>query len=106
MRRSYCQDELCELQPGNSTNVSADGWKSRRRVTELEAQEIEIPPEMHVKIPQIDYHIYIYVWLEVLLSALKFCKSCKRRPVPLTYYNVVGELKRELGGIYLCKVSK
>ena len=48
-----CQNELCELQPGNSTNVSADGWKSRRRVIELEAQEIEIPPEMH----QIDYPI-------------------------------------------------
>ena len=30
--------------------------------------------------------------------------SCKLRPVPLTYYNVVGELKRELGGINLCKV--
>ena len=62
MRRSDCQNELCELQPGNSTNVSADGWKSRRRVIELEAQEIDILPEMHVKIPQIDYHIYICGW--------------------------------------------
>ena len=50
---------------------------------------------MHVKIPQIDYPI-VY-----MLSALKFCKSCKLRPVPLAYYNVVGELKCELGGIYL-----
>ena len=39
--------------PGIQQNVSADGWKSRRRVIELEAQEMEIPPEMH----QIDYPI-------------------------------------------------
>ena len=28
----------------------------------LEAQEIVIPPEMHVKVPKIDYRIHVYIF--------------------------------------------
>ncbi|XP_060584334.1 uncharacterized protein LOC132740453 [Ruditapes philippinarum] len=34
----------------------------------------------------------------VLLEGLRFCKSCRLGPIPLTIENVIGELKKGLGG--------
>ena len=45
-----------------------DGWKFGRRAVEL----------------------------DVLLSSLKYCRACWSGPVPLTCYNVVGEMKQGL----------
>ena len=36
--------------------------------------------------------------LEVLLSNLQYCQNCKLGPVPLTLYNVIGELQKGLSG--------
>ena len=34
----------------------------------------------------------------VLLSKLRYCQKCRLGPVPLSYDNVIGELKKGLGG--------
>ena len=71
-----CRDDLCAMHPPlKSKNIRADGWKFGRRVVEL----------------------------DVLLSSLKYCRACRLGPVPLTYYNVVGEMKRGLGGYIYVK---
>ena len=36
--------------------------------------------------------------LDVMLKGLRYCQACNRGPIPLTYDNVVGELKKGLGG--------
>ena len=71
-----CRDDLCAMHPPlKSKNIRADGWKFGRRVVEL----------------------------DVLLSSLKYCRACRLGPVPLTYYNIVGEKKRGLGGYIYVK---
>jgi len=58
-------------------NVSRDGWKTGRRIVEL----------------------------EVLLRSLQSCKAGRLGPVPLTYDIVVGELQRGLGEYLYVKCS-
>lgn len=71
-----CVDSQCGLHDRlNSKNISAEGWKYGRRVVEL----------------------------DVLLSSLKYCSSCRLGPVPLTFYNIVGEMKKGLGGFIYVK---
>ena len=48
----------------NDKNVSADGWRSGRRIIEL----------------------------QVRLSSLKYCQGGRLGPVPLTYYNIIEEM--------------
>lgn len=50
--------------------ASREGWKEGRQIMEL----------------------------GVLLSELKVCKKCRLGPVPLTYHNIIGELKKGLAG--------
>ena len=48
----------------------SDSWKQGRRVIEF----------------------------DVLLSSLKYCQRCLLGPVPLTFFNGIGEMKKGLGG--------
>lgn len=50
--------------------VKRNGWKHGRRIVDF----------------------------DVLLSGLKSCEKCNLGPVPLTYFNILGELKKGLGG--------
>lgn len=51
-------------------SVSVDGWKNGSRIIDL----------------------------GVLLSNLRSCKFCRLGPIPLCYYNVIGELQQGLSG--------
>ena len=72
-----CDGESCSL-PNCSSNahiqlpdgVCRSGWRDGRRIIEL----------------------------GVLLDNLKYCAECKLGPVPLTSFNVVGELQKGLSG--------
>ncbi|XP_053400079.1 uncharacterized protein LOC123542175 isoform X3 [Mercenaria mercenaria] len=81
IEHNYTNTGLCNGSDCTATNcsnfhfelgasVSRDGWREGRRLIEL----------------------------DILLNNLKYCRSCKLGPVPLTAYNVVGELQKGLGG--------
>lgn len=72
-----CNGQDCECQPKLPKNVSRMGWKTGRRIVEF----------------------------DVLLSGLKSCKFCSLGPVPLTLFNIVGELQRGLGGYLYVKCT-
>lgn len=71
-----CDDGTCKKEcsivkhAGIPNCASRDSWRSGRRVIEL----------------------------GVLLEGLRFCGFCRLGPIPLTLYNVVGELRKGLGG--------
>ena len=75
--KNDCQEDRCSMHPEilKAKNISADGWRSGRRIIEL----------------------------QVLLSSLKFCQGCKLWSVPLTYYNIIGEMRRGLCGYIYVK---
>ena len=75
--KNDCQKDQCSMHPDilKAKNVSADGWRSGRRIIEL----------------------------EVLLSSLKYCQVCRLGPVPLTSYNIIGEMRRGLSGYIYVK---
>ncbi|XP_045211082.2 uncharacterized protein LOC123562513 isoform X1 [Mercenaria mercenaria] len=88
IEHNYTNTGLCNGSDCTATNcsnfhfelgasVSRDGWREGRRLIEL----------------------------DILLKNLKYCRSCKLGPVPLTAYNVVGELQKGLGG-YLYMVCQ
>jgi hypothetical protein len=73
IEHNYVTDN--SVQSGDSAEVFSDQnltqhWKIGRRIIEL----------------------------GVLLENLKFCKSCRLEPVPLTLYSVQKEIKKGLGG--------
>jgi len=65
-----CNNSSEESAPKLGKSVSKDGWREGRRIAEF----------------------------GVLLEQLKYCQYCRLGPVPLTFYNVVGELQKGLGG--------
>ena len=79
---NYTDTSLCDLHACERDNCTAnfhlklpkgvikDGWREGRRVVEL----------------------------GVLMDNLKVCQSCKLGPVPLTHYNIIGELQKGLSG--------
>ncbi|XP_062598373.1 uncharacterized protein LOC134259786 [Saccostrea cucullata] len=69
----HCCPPQINIDLGN--NVDRIGWREGRRIVEF----------------------------DVLLSSLKTCKFCKLGPVPLIIYNIVGELKKGLGGYLYVK---
>ena len=72
-----CKDSNCPLDNNISlpNSVSRSGWRVGRRIVEL----------------------------EILLSALSSCKFCRLGPIPLTLFNIIGELKKGLGGYLYVK---
>ena len=78
---NYCVESVCEGSDCTkakcdtcfrhlNASVKNDSWKEGRRLVEF----------------------------NVLLSNLQFCKICRLGPVPLTCFNIVGELKKGLSG--------
>ena len=76
---SKCLSNECPLSNNYNfgKNVSREGWKTGRRIVEL----------------------------EVLLRSLQSCKAFRLGPVPLTYDSVVVELQRGLWGYLYVKCS-
>jgi hypothetical protein len=74
---SKCTDKDCSKSRSIDLgkNVDPVGWQEGRRIVEF----------------------------SVLLSSLKSCKFCRLGPVPLTFDNVVGELKKGLSGFLYVK---
>ena len=77
IEHNYSSGHMCLGDGCNNKNcpfvnekVARDGWKQGRRIVEF----------------------------DILLSNLKSCKFCLLGPIPLTYYNVVDEMQRGLGG--------
>lgn len=70
--KGKCTDRYCSKSKSMDfgKNVDRVGWMEGRRIVEF----------------------------QVLLSSLRTCKFCRLGPVPLTLDNVVGEMKKGLGG--------
>ena len=72
-----CVNATCALHDPIPPTASREGWQFGRRIVELDH----------------------------LLSSLKSCSKCRLGPVPLTYFNIVGELKKGLSGYIYVKCT-
>lgn len=101
--------------------MAADQFRDRRGRF-ASRKKITTNPEKHQA--EIDHSYVQNVWTEeeccqtvdeswmagrrvvefaVLVEGLKYCKSCRLGPIPLTSENIVGELKKGLGGYLYVK---